>query len=78
MLKEERKRNIVERAWAHDIRAEMWEAVFLRGKLKVIGKTIESLKEDTDRSGQEVRMLRSWLSLIKAHMGLGDTRLRHA
>lgn len=49
----------------------------LKGKLKIAKKTIEDMKEHDDGSGQEVRALQSKLSLIEAHLGAADTRLRH-
>lgn len=78
MLEEER-RNTIERAWAHNFRAEeAREAVVLEGKLRVTEKTIESLKNTIDKSGQETKELRSKLSMNEAQLGSIDIQLRHA
>lgn len=67
MLEKEKMRNVIERAWIHNILIEeLWEAVVLEDKLKVIKKTIEDLKNDVNKSWQEVRMLQSKLSMNEA------------
>lgn len=75
-LVDERVRTMTERDLVQRIRAEeTQEAMFLKDKLKVAKRTIEGLKDEADRHGQEVQMLQSKLSMSKAQLSQADTRL---
>lgn len=74
----ERRRNSIERAWAHNLHAtETRETVTLKGQLRAAKNTIKRLKQDVDTNGQEVMMLRSKLWLAKAHLDVVNTQLCH-
>lgn len=51
------------------------EMMVLKGKLRVAERTIEGLKDEADRCGQEVHMLQSKLLVSGAQLSHVDTRL---
>lgn len=49
----------------------------LKGQLIAIENAIDKLKRDVDKSGQEVQMLQSKLSITKVYLDARDTWLRY-
>lgn len=49
-----------------------WKVVVLKGKLKTVEKTIETLKNTIDKCRQEARELQSKLLVSEAQLGSTD------
>lgn len=56
----------------------MREVVVLKGKLKIVEMTFQSLKDAAHKSRREVTIVQSNLLLAKVDLGAADTRLWNA